>query len=78
MVCADYDPEFHIEFSELGDHKWVSYWCADDSKNRGSSYIGIINQWISFVDNDMFTVTTEGRNYEYKNYVYIETYKKIK
>ena len=74
----DYDPEFHIEFSELEDNKWVSYWCADDSKNRGSSYVGIINQWISFVDNDTFTVTTEGRNYEYKNYVYIETYKKIK
>ena len=61
----DYDPEFHIEFSELEDNKWVSYWCADDSKNRGSSYIGIINQWISFVDDDTFTVTTEGRNYEH-------------
>lgn len=74
----DYDPEYHIEFSELEDNKWVSYWCADASNNRGSSYIGIINQWISFVDNDTFTVTTEGRNYEHKNYVYIDTFSKIK
>lgn len=74
----DYDDDFHIEFVELEDDKWVSCWHADKGKNGEKSYIGIINRWISFIDDDTFIVTTEGRNYEYVNYTWIETYKRLK
>lgn len=72
----DYDPEFHVEFVPLQDF-WVSYWCADDGKNQGASYTGIINQWITFTDNNSFTITTEGRGYDRVSYKYVATCTRI-
>ncbi|WP_270269289.1 hypothetical protein [Enterocloster clostridioformis] len=76
--AQDYDADFHIEFLPFEDNKWVEYWNADDGDNMEASYIGIINRWISFVDDNTFTITTEGRNYEYENYRMVSTYTRIR